>query len=233
MRRIIFMIILLATIGGGYWGITRSAALAAVGDEYWWITRSSAPAPAATSVTGSGTIEAETVAITAELGGRILDLAVDEGNEVTAGQVLVELDKADLLAQQFQLETALATAKANLTLVSAPARAEDVAQVSDYLADKSCSLSFSSLRADIFNPSLIKLLGRSKLKTAAIAPDGGSERLRRIINKGIDENDVLTAAEILTQKGIRNLKLYYMIGLPTESQADLDEMVNLIQNVKK
>jgi radical SAM superfamily enzyme YgiQ (UPF0313 family) len=113
------------------------------------------------------------------------------------------------------------------------ARAEDVAQVSDYLADKSCSLSFSSLRADIFNPSLIKLLGRSKLKTAAIAPDGGSERLRRIINKGIDENDVLTAAEILTQKGIRNLKLYYMIGLPTESQADLDEMVNLIQNVKK
>ena len=112
------------------------------------------------------------------------------------------------------------------------ARAEDVALVSDYLADKSCSLSFSSLRADIFNPSLIKLLGRSKLKTAAIAPDGGSERLRRVINKGLDENDVLTAAEILTQKGIRNLKLYFMIGLPTESQADLSEMVNLIQNVK-
>jgi radical SAM superfamily enzyme YgiQ (UPF0313 family) len=113
------------------------------------------------------------------------------------------------------------------------AHAEDVSLVADYLADKSCSLSFSSLRADIFNPSLIKLLGSSKLKTAAIAPDGASERLRRVINKGISENDVLHAAEILTQKEIRNLKLYFMIGLPTESQADLDEMVDLILKVKK
>jgi len=113
------------------------------------------------------------------------------------------------------------------------ARAEDVAIVADYLSDKSCSLSFSSLRADIFNPSLIELLGRSKLKSAAIAPDGGSERLRRVINKGITEDDVLSAAEILTQEGIRNLKLYFMIGLPTESKADLDEMVDLILKVKK
>jgi radical SAM superfamily enzyme YgiQ (UPF0313 family) len=112
------------------------------------------------------------------------------------------------------------------------ASVEDVALVADYLADKSCSLSFSSLRADIFNPSLIELLGRSNLKSAAIAPDGGSERLRRVINKGINENDVLAAAEILAQKGIMNLKLYFMIGLPTESQADLNEMVDLILKVK-
>jgi radical SAM superfamily enzyme YgiQ (UPF0313 family) len=113
------------------------------------------------------------------------------------------------------------------------ARAEDVSVVADYLADKSCSLSFSSLRADIFNPSLLELLGRSNLKSATIAPDGASERLRRVINKGISENDVLNAAEILAQKGIRNLKLYFMVGLPTESQTDLDEMVDLILKVKK
>jgi multidrug resistance efflux pump len=52
---------------------------------------------------------------------------MDEGDEVTAGQVLVELDTADLLAQQVQLEAALATARSNLTLVSAPARSEEVA----------------------------------------------------------------------------------------------------------
>jgi len=113
------------------------------------------------------------------------------------------------------------------------ARAEDVALIADYLSNQSCSLSFSSLRADIINSSLLKLLGSSNLKSAAIAPDGGSERLRLVINKGINENDVLAAAEILAQKGIRNLKLYFMIGLPTETQSDLDEMVQLIMKVKK
>jgi len=112
------------------------------------------------------------------------------------------------------------------------AQSNDVSLIADYLADKSCSLSFSSLRADIISSSLTELLGQSNLKSAAIAPDGGSERLRRVINKGITENDILTAVEILTQKGIKNLKLYYMIGLPTETQADLDEMVNLIMRVK-
>ena len=109
---------------------------------------------------------------------------------------------------------------------------EDMALIADFLAKQSCSLSFSSLRADIINPSLLKLLGSSNLKSAAIAPDGGSERLRLVINKGITENDVLTATELLAEQGISNLKLYFMIGLPTETQADLDEMVELVMKVK-
>ncbi len=112
------------------------------------------------------------------------------------------------------------------------ARREDMALIADFLANQSCSLSFSSLRADIINSSLLKLLGSSNLKSAAIAPDGGSERLRLVINKGITENDVLAAAELLAKQGISNLKLYFMIGLPTETQADLDEMVELIMKVK-
>jgi HlyD family secretion protein len=112
MKRIIFIIIIL---------------LAALSGGYWWFAGPSAAALEPTSLTGSGTIEAETVAITAELGGRILELKVDEGDEVTAGQVLVELDQADLLAQQGQLEAALATAQANLELISAPTRPEEVA----------------------------------------------------------------------------------------------------------
>jgi radical SAM superfamily enzyme YgiQ (UPF0313 family) len=112
------------------------------------------------------------------------------------------------------------------------AQSDDVSLIADYLANKSCSLSFSSLRADVISSSLTDLLGQSNLKSAAIAPDGGSERLRQVINKGITEKDVLTAVEILAQKGIKNLKLYYMIGLPTETQADLDEMVDLIMKVK-
>ena len=113
------------------------------------------------------------------------------------------------------------------------AQSEDVSLIADHLANKSCSLSFSSLRADIISSSLTELLGQSNLKSVAIAPDGGSERLRQVINKGITENDVLAAVEILAEKGIKNLKLYYMIGLPTETQDDLDEMVDLTMKVKE
>jgi multidrug resistance efflux pump len=125
MKRIVPVIILLAVIGGGYWWFTQA--------EAGVLSTAVALEPAA-GLTGSGTIEAETVAITAELGGRIIELKVDEGDEVRAGQVLVELDKVDLLAQQVQLESVLATAKANLELVSASARPEDVAMAEAQLA---------------------------------------------------------------------------------------------------
>ena len=115
MKRIIPIIVILAIVAGGYWWYTQNNTVVALETE--------GPAP----LVGSGSIEAETIAITAELGGRIIDLMADEGEEVTAGQILVELDKSDLLAQQLQLEAALATAKANLESVSATARPEDIA----------------------------------------------------------------------------------------------------------
>ncbi len=102
--------------------------LAVLSIGVWWYTRPPAAASEVTALPGSGTIEAdETVVITAELGGRLIDLTVDEGDQVTVGQVLVELDKTDLLALKTQLEAALATAKANLALSSASARPEEIA----------------------------------------------------------------------------------------------------------
>ncbi len=112
------------------------------------------------------------------------------------------------------------------------AGADDLALVSRYLLQESCSLSFSSLRADAIGPELIELLGESGLKSAAIAPDGGSERLRSVINKGINEDDLLWAAEILLRAGVLNLKLYFMIGLPTETWDDLAELVELTGKIK-
>ncbi len=110
---------------------------------------------------------------------------------------------------------------------------ESLAKVSDYLLSESCILSFSSLRADAMTPELISLLKQSHLKTAAIAPDGGSERLRRVINKGLTKEDLLSAATLLVESGVMNLKLYFMIGLPTECDDDLDELVELVAEVKK
>lgn len=109
----------------------------------------------------------------------------------------------------------------------------DLSLVSEYLLAQSCTLSFSSLRADAMTPELLTLLQQSHLKTAAIAPDGGSERLRRVINKGLCRDDLLTAARMLVEAGVMNLKLYFMIGLPSETEDDLDELSMLVAEIKE
>lgn len=93
-------------------------------------------------------------------------------------------------------------------------------------------ISFSSLRADALVPELLETLRRSGVRTATIAPDAGSERMRRVINKGIDEAAILDAAETLVAAGIPNLKLYFMVGLPTEETADVEAIVTLCKRIK-
>lgn len=113
------------------------------------------------------------------------------------------------------------------------AHVDDLAQVARFLEGGQCSLSFSSLRADALGPELVSLLQKSGLKSAAIAPDGASERLRAVINKGLSKQDILSAARTLVEAGISTLKLYFMIGLPTEEDADLQELVDLVGEVKE
>ena len=98
--------------------------------------------------------------------------------------------------------------------------------------DQNIRISFSSLRADRITPGLLSILKKSNVKTATIAPEVGSERMRRVINKGITEKDVLTAATMLVENGIPNLKLYFMIGLPGETGADIDAIIKLAKQIK-
>ncbi len=104
--------------------------------------------------------------------------------------------------------------------------------IADYLEQSGCTLSFSSLRADRISDQLLSLLKASRLKSVAIAPDGCSERLRRLINKGLSEEDLLAAAVRLVDGGIYKLKLYVMIGLPTETMDDLDELIALVAKIQ-
>ncbi|MFH1980786.1 MAG: radical SAM protein [Pseudomonadota bacterium] len=94
-------------------------------------------------------------------------------------------------------------------------------------------LSFSSLRADALTPTLIDILRKNRVKTATIAPDAGSERMRRVINKGITESEILTAAGDLVAGGIPNLKLYFMIGLPTETAEDVTAIIDLCAKIRE
>ena len=112
------------------------------------------------------------------------------------------------------------------------ASGETVDRIAAYLQEHGCSLSFSSLRADRISDQTLDLLAASNLKSVAIAADGASERLRLLINKGLDEDDLLAAAERLVGAGIFHLKLYVMIGLPTETRADLDELIRLVERLQ-
>lgn len=107
-----------------------------------------------------------------------------------------------------------------------------VDEIAGYLREHQCALSFSSLRADRISAQTVSLLAASHLKSVAIAADGCSERLRRLINKGLSEDDLLSAAVRLVESGIFHLKLYVMIGLPTETIEDLDELIVLVDRLQ-
>nr|HID59901.1 TIGR03960 family B12-binding radical SAM protein [Desulfobacterales bacterium] len=93
-------------------------------------------------------------------------------------------------------------------------------------------ISFSSLRADSLTTDILELLRQSGTKTVTLAPDAGSERMRRVINKGISEEDILNAASLLVENGIPNVRLYFMVGLPSEEWSDVEEIVALCKRVK-
>jgi radical SAM family uncharacterized protein len=98
--------------------------------------------------------------------------------------------------------------------------------------DQEIRISFSSLRADGLSEELLSTLKQSNVKTATIAPDAGSERMRKVINKGISEEAILAAADMLVTNGIPNLKLYFMIGLPTETADDVEAIIALCKKIK-
>jgi radical SAM superfamily enzyme YgiQ (UPF0313 family) len=83
------------------------------------------------------------------------------------------------------------------------------------------SISPASLRLDDLTPALLGLLRQSGEKTVTIAPETGSDRLRRVINKTVTNDEIRSAAEMIFESGIENLKLYFMVGLPSETDEDL------------
>jgi radical SAM superfamily enzyme YgiQ (UPF0313 family) len=112
------------------------------------------------------------------------------------------------------------------------------AMVSDYshidqlaleLRAMGASFSCASLRADSLSETLVKCLADGGARSLTVAPEAGSQRLRDVINKGISEDDVLRAVTLATRHGMQAIKLYYMIGLPTETEADVAAIVDLTE----
>lgn len=93
-------------------------------------------------------------------------------------------------------------------------------------------LGISSLRTDSVAPNLIRTLVQGGQKTSTIAIEAASERLRKYINKNLSEEQILNAIKIARENGLKGLKIYSMIGIPTETSQDIEEFLNLAKKIK-
>ncbi len=100
-------------------------------------------------------------------------------------------------------------------------------------SEKRVSTALPSLRADRFREAFAEEIKRVRKTGFTIAPEAGSQRLRDVINKNLSESDILEAATIAYRHGWDHVKLYFMIGLPTETDEDLKEMVRLAETIAR
>ncbi len=93
-------------------------------------------------------------------------------------------------------------------------------------------VSLSSLRVDAVTPSLIQCLREGKNRTVAIAPEAGSERLRKSLRKGYSEEEILKSIDTLVGNGLTQIKCYFLVGLPSETDGDVKEILILAKKIR-
>lgn len=97
------------------------------------------------------------------------------------------------------------------------------------IMDKGGSVAIGSLRMDRLTGSMAALLKETGVETLALAPEAGSQRLRDLIRKGISEAEIFSAVDNLLGYDIVNLRLYFMVGLPTETDEDVEDIIRLVK----
>jgi radical SAM family uncharacterized protein len=107
-----------------------------------------------------------------------------------------------------------------------------VRELSARHTDKRISISLPSLRTDTFSIKLAEAIQRTRKSGLTFAPEAGSERLRRVINKGASAEDLLQTAEAAYASGWLRIKLYFMLGLPTETMEDVLAIADLVKAVR-
>ena len=109
---------------------------------------------------------------------------------------------------------------------------KSVEYISKQCETREIELSISSLRADLSDEELIKTLVKCNQKTATIALEAGSQRLRDLIKKDLTEQEILTTLKTAQIGGLKGMKIYTMIGLPTETDEDIQELVEIVKKMK-
>lgn len=102
-----------------------------------------------------------------------------------------------------------------------------------FIRSQGLAFSCASLRADSITPTIVKGLAESGQKTITLAPEAGSVHMRDIINKGITEDHLLHSIDLATAAGIRHVRMYIMIGLPMETDEDIQGIVDMTRRVQQ
>ncbi|HXV60041.1 MAG TPA: radical SAM protein [Vicinamibacteria bacterium] len=108
----------------------------------------------------------------------------------------------------------------------------EIVPLVESLLEMDYRISVSSLRFEDIRLELVEPLARSGEKTLAVAPEVGSDRLRFAIHKRVTNEDILHKVDLILSTGIESLKLYLMVGLPTEREEDLEAMIDLVSQVR-
>ena len=106
-------------------------------------------------------------------------------------------------------------------------------KIVEYIVSKNKQIGLSSFRPDRISENLVKNLVSGDVKTITLAPEAGSERLRSAINKKISNEKIYEAVKILAKSEIRKLKLYFMVGLPGETEQDIEDIVQMVKNIHR
>lgn len=101
------------------------------------------------------------------------------------------------------------------------------------IVDSGRGVGISSLRADRLTPGFLDNLARGGYRTITVASDGISERMREVLDRKISERDLLRAAELIGGRGFHRMKLYQMMGAPSEREEDADELVRFALELSK
>jgi radical SAM family uncharacterized protein len=107
-----------------------------------------------------------------------------------------------------------------------------IRELMDYCYERKIGLSLPSLRLDGFPADILEKINEVKKTNLTFAPEAGTQRLRDVINKGITEDDLITAAREAFERGWSTVKLYFMMGLPSETMEDLEGIKILSYKVK-
>jgi radical SAM superfamily enzyme YgiQ (UPF0313 family) len=118
--------------------------------------------------------------------------------------------------------------------ITAHPRFEDVCKYIETRIDngEEIEMSVSSLRVDSFTVPIVRTLVKAGQKNLTLAIEAGSERLRRVINKNLTEEQIYKAITVAQECGLHGMKFYGMLGLPTETMEDLDELISLCKRLK-
>ena len=101
-----------------------------------------------------------------------------------------------------------------------------------HIMNQKGEVSIGSFRLDRLDRELVSVLKKLRIETVSLAPEAGTQRLRNFINKGITDEHIFNSVELLIEHGIVNMRLYFMIGLPTETEDDIEAIIDTTKKIK-